>query len=91
MKCRKKPIIIEAEKISDIIFNVKYSWNSLPQWVVNAYDNGVITAITETGFTVKTLEGNMEGKLDGYLMKGIDGELYPCDGKIFEKTYDIIE
>jgi len=42
-------------------------------------------------FNVNTLEGNYKiGKAGDYLIKGIDGELYICDGPIFEKTYDII-
>ena len=40
-------------------------------------------------FRVNTLEGNYkQGKPGDYLMRGIDGELYICDGPIFEKTYD---
>jgi hypothetical protein len=40
-------------------------------------------------FRVDTLEGNYkQGKAGDYLMRGIDGELYICDGPIFEKTYD---
>jgi hypothetical protein len=42
-------------------------------------------------FRVDTLEGNYkQGKPGDYLMRGIDGELYICDGAIFEKTYDWI-
>ena len=42
-------------------------------------------------FRVETLEGNYkQGKPGDYLMKGIDGELYICDGPIFEKTYEFI-
>jgi len=42
-------------------------------------------------FRVNTLEGNYkQGKAGDYLMKGIDGELYICDGPIFEKTYDFV-
>lgn len=40
-------------------------------------------------FRVSTLEGDYkQGKPGDYLMRGIDGELYICDGPIFEKTYD---
>ena len=43
----------------------------------------------EVEFRVNTLEGNYkQGKPGDYLMRGIDGELYICDGPIFEKTYD---
>jgi hypothetical protein len=42
-------------------------------------------------FRVNTLEGNYkQGKAGDYLMQGIDGELYICDGPIFEKTYDFV-
>jgi len=42
-------------------------------------------------FRVNTLEGNYkQGKAGDYLMRGIDGELYICDGPIFDKTYDIL-
>lgn len=42
-------------------------------------------------FQVETLEGNYKtGKSGDYLMKGIDGELYICDGDIFERSYDIL-
>ena len=42
-------------------------------------------------FRVNTLEGNYkQGKAGDYLMRGIEGELYICDGKIFEITYDFI-
>ena len=42
-------------------------------------------------FIVKTLEGDMLGKAGDYLMTGIDGEHYPCDADIFDKTYEFIE
>jgi len=40
-------------------------------------------------FQVNTLEGLMQGKAGDYLIKGITGELYPCDQDIFNKTYEI--
>jgi len=38
-------------------------------------------------FTVKTLEGKMKGKPMDYLIRGVKGELYPCDKEIFEESY----
>ena len=43
------------------------------------------------GFDVETLEGTMHGKQGDYLLIGVNGEKYPCDKEIFEKTYDVIE
>ena len=41
-------------------------------------------------FKVETMEGILEGKPGDYLMIGVKGEMYPCDKKIFEETYQII-
>lgn len=42
-------------------------------------------------FMVKTLEGNMTAKTGDYLAIGVEGELYPIQKKIFEKTYELVE
>lgn len=39
-------------------------------------------------FEVVTLEGTMKGKPGDWLMKGIRGELYPCDMDIFRESYE---
>lgn len=39
-------------------------------------------------FLVRTLEGDMQGAAGDYLMRGVAGELYPCDADIFENTYE---
>lgn len=41
-------------------------------------------------FMVQTLEGPLRGKPYDYLMQGIDGELYPCDQSIFDRTYTLL-
>jgi hypothetical protein len=40
-------------------------------------------------FQVETKEGVMSGKEGDILMIGVEGELYPCDKGIFEKTYEV--
>lgn len=39
-------------------------------------------------FCVSTIEGDMEGKKGDYLIIGVEGEMYPCDQRIFKKTYE---
>jgi len=39
----------------------------------------------------KSVGNYKQGKPGDYLMKGIDGELYICDGPIFERTYDFVK
>ena len=45
----------------------------------------------ETGklkLMVRTLEGVMEASEGDYIIKGIQGEFYPCKPDIFKETYD---
>jgi hypothetical protein len=49
----------------------------------------VVNAIRiNVSFEVETLEGTMLGKPGDYLIKGVNGELYPCKPDIFDKTYE---
>lgn len=41
----------------------------------------------DKNFKVKTIEGDVEGKAGDYLCKGANGEYWPIDSKVFDKTY----
>ena len=80
----KKPVVVEAiqyngENIAEIeIFIGK----KLP-FVTSSNDN--------IQLVISTLEGDMKASKNDYVIKGVNGEFYPCKPDIFEKTYDIIE
>lgn len=40
-------------------------------------------------FEVETLEGTMQGDAEDVLIRGVEGELYPCDLEVFAQTYDV--
>lgn len=40
---------------------------------------------------IPTLECEMRADPYDYIIKGVNGEFYPCKPDIFEKTYDVIE
>ena len=43
----------------------------------------------KAAFSVQTLEGEiLTGQKGDWLMKGVEGELYPCKNRIFKKTYE---
>lgn len=90
-KYKKKPVEIEAELVSDIIYKFIHNYKELSEWIKEAYESTTINTITENGFIIKTLEGNMTATREDYLIKGIEGELYPCKKEIFEKTYIRVE
>lgn len=37
---------------------------------------------------IETLEGTMKASVGDYIIKGVNGEFYPCKPDIFEKTYE---
>ena len=39
-------------------------------------------------FIIKTLEGDMLAGKGDWIIKGVEGELYPCKDNIFKKTYE---
>lgn len=50
----------------------------------------VIESVGGGKFRIKTLEGSSYAlPNDYYIIRGVEGEFYPCEGTIFEKTYDI--
>ena len=54
--------------------------------------DGVLRAAisTKTGLKIQTLEGEMLAREDDWIIRGVNGELYPCKPDIFDKTYDIL-
>ena len=42
----------------------------------------------ESVLIIPTLEGDMYASLNDYIIKGVNGEFYPCNPNIFAKTYE---
>ena len=72
---------------------LKFSSQNLPQ---NDFNRAIKRPIAirclqiDEPFEVETMEGVLRGKKGDWLMVGVDGEVYPCDREIFEKTYDLL-
>ena len=45
----------------------------------------------EYSLIIKTLEGNMRAEPGDYIIKGVQGEFYPCKSDIFKETYETID
>lgn len=82
MKYRKIPVTIDA-----IVFNddaetlVELSELGLDPVVVDY-------SVSPPQIKIETLEGIMRGNLGDYIIKGVQGEFYPCKPDIFEATYE---
>ena len=52
----------------------------------------IIDSDKNEGIIVKTLEGSSyKVPLNYIIIRGVEGEYYPCEPKIFDKTYDKIK
>lgn len=86
---RKKPVVIEAEKVAVLLGHSAHSWPALPIWFRNAYEAGDLL-ICPRHIEIKTLEGTMRADWDDWIIRGVKGELYPCKPDIFLATYDAV-
>lgn len=58
----------------------------------NFYDGGEPKVqVSDIWMGIVTLEGTMRADQGDYIIKGIQGEIYPCKPDIFEATYEIVE
>ena len=85
---RKKPVVIQAVQ-----------WDGTEEMAKELIHKKLINAEisyasynTETFclFKIKTLEGTMLVSKDDYIIRGVQGEYYPCKPDIFQMTYEKI-
>ena len=84
---RKKPVEIEAALCDDLLRAASRDWKALPEWVAAAYERGDII-FASSFINVRTLEGVMRCDRGSMLIRGVQGEIYPCKSDIFEATYE---
>lgn len=90
MKATKKPVTIECFKYDGDLKNSDGEYY-VPEWAVEAEKNGTIFFKDQGEMYIKTLEGDHHASVGDYIIRGVNGELYPCKPDIFEKTYDIVD
>lgn len=82
MKYVKKPVVVEA---------FQFGIDESPEWFMDAYGIKVVFDREPNSCAILTLEGIMEAREGDMIIKGIQGEIYPCKRDIFDATYDIYE
>lgn len=45
----------------------------------------------EEHLQIDTLEGTMTGSVGDYIIRGVQGEFYPCKPNIFEESYEVAD
>lgn len=81
-KFRKKPVVIEARKLTHESMSEVMPWCQS----TNFWTRGPMRSVT--GIIVPTLEGQHEAAFGDWIIKGVMGEFYPCKPDIFAATYE---
>lgn len=91
-KYRKKPMVIEAFQYDGDLKDCDGNWY-VPNWAVEAYEKGIMHYASEScdappcDLFIETLEGTHHVSVWDYVIKGVNGELYPCKPDIFQEIY----
>ena len=91
---RKKPIIIEALQWDGSRHRPMWDFleNKPSSCMESSGENFYIDhSQVDGGLIIKTLEGEHIASIGDFIIKGINGEFYPCKPDIFEKTYEEVE
>jgi hypothetical protein len=76
---QKKPIRVQA---------FRWGIDEAPEWWIDRSEN---FAFKDGSVFVITNHGPAEAKQGDYIIRGIEGEIYPCGAEIFEASYDEVQ
>jgi hypothetical protein len=92
---RKKPVVIEARQIpapigesEDVMIYLELC-DDLAKWCGGI--SFMLASESDPHMIIETMDGDMKASPLDYIIKGVNGEFYPCKPDIFEKTYDVVE
>lgn len=77
---RKKPVEVEA-----------VIWDGTNDLEMLDFMGELTIEIDTAKLRIETLEGAMMADTGDYIIKGVNGEFYPCKPDIFEKTYEKVK
>ncbi|MEG0380555.1 MAG: hypothetical protein RR603_02515 [Kurthia sp.] len=92
-KYRKKPVVIEAFR-----WTGGHDQTEDPEWINEAIGNNIVRIKLAKNphnekpvMSIRTLEGVMTAQPGDFIIRGVQGEIYPCKPDIFEQTYEKVE
>ena len=82
-KAVRNPVVVEAVQW----LATNQSWDAIYAWAGKSIkcDSAQMTLV------VVTLEGEMTADAGDWIIKGVDGEFYPCKPSVFESTYEPVQ
>ena len=87
---RKRPVAIEALQLTDS------NAGTVAAWVNTGGHRAIVRGGPRGGskgatVTIKTLEGDHLAMVGDFIIRGVQGEFYPCKSDIFEATYERVD
>ena len=92
-KYKKKPIVVEAIRWtgSNLEEIRNFVGSDLIEECVELFDIKRTLKKMLVDIAIETPEGTMRVDYGDYIIKGVQGELYPCKPDIFLKTYEEVD
>lgn len=81
---RKRPVEVEAIQYSLATRDEIIAWSDCGHTQIGDFGEEYETE----SLRIRTLEGVMLLKIGSWLIKGVEGEFYPCADSIFRATYE---
>ncbi len=78
-KYRKKPVVIEA---------VLNTGRSSDLTAIAEWTGGEVECWPDGEIYIETREGTMRADVGDWIIRGVQGEFYPCKPDIFDATYE---
>ena len=85
MRFKKKPVVIDAVQWTGNNFTELMTLDGFNFSTASRYD------FDECMLYIHTLEGDMRADVGDYIIRGVQGEFYPCKPDIFRQTYESAE
>lgn len=91
MKYRKQPVVIDAFQLNERgLIGEDWFWDAVSENAIITHDFGKHYS-NPAWCEIKTLEGTMIAEAGDYIIRGVNGEIYPCKSEIFKMTYEAVE
>lgn len=82
-------MIIDAWRVDEVrSAYINFSYKGIPEPLHAPIRGGVLLIDDRPGIEIRSLEGETTAEPGDWLMRGEEGEFYPCKPDIFDETYD---
>ncbi len=88
---KKKPVVIEAVRVMNMLGLARDGkFGDMPEWLQDACRDDTVQILLDN-IRIETSEGVMRADRDDWIIRGQEGELYPCKPSVFKATYDSVD